>query len=321
MKFHFVILFLFFCSFFNVCSAQTFPTKAIKWIIPSPAGDGADVTARLVADSVSRLINQPIIIDNKPGVGGIIGSELVAKSAPDGYTMIVGNAGSHSITPAIYNHLNYDSINGFIPIALFCTAPNVMVVNPALNIKNVNEFINYAKKNSKPLNYASAGVGSSAHMSTELFKSMTGVEIMHIPYKGTVPAATALVSGEVDLMIANLPGILSEFIKAGRIQPLAVTSANRIVSLPNLPTLKEYLPEFETVAWYGLFAPAGTPQPIIDKMNYLVNSSLESADIKAKFRNIGCEPSLGSSKEFSNRVNKDIARWKKLSLEKNIKTD
>jgi len=235
--------------------------------------------------------------------------------------MIVGNAGSHSITPAIYNHLNYDPINGFIPIALFCTAPNVMVVNPSLNIKNVNEFISYAKKNSKPLNYASAGVGSSAHMSTELFKSMTGVEIMHIPYKGTVPAATALVSGEVDLMIANLPGILSEFIKAGRIQPLAVTSANRIVSLPNLPTLKEYLPEFETVAWYGLFAPAGTPQPIIDKMNYLVNSSLESADIKAKFRNIGCEPSLGSSKEFSIRVNKDIARWKKLSIEKNIKTD
>ncbi len=301
--------------------AETFPSKPIRWVVTSPAGDGGDVTGRLIADKLSKVLSQPITIDNKPGAGGVIGSEIVAKATPDGYTMVVGNAGSHSITPALYKNLNYDPVNDFTAVGLFCTAPNVMVVNPNLHLHSVTEFINFAKKQGQSLNYGSGGIGSSAHMSGELFKSMTGVQMLHVPYKGTVPAATALASGEVDVLIANLPGILTEFIKAGRVQALAVSSKKRVGSFPDLPTLEETIPDFETVAWFGLFAPASTPKDIIAKINVLINQALGTEDIKRQFASIGCQPEPGTATDFANRVNSVVTRWKKLALDNHIKAN
>jgi tripartite-type tricarboxylate transporter receptor subunit TctC len=309
------------CLFTSLIWADNFPIKPIRWIVTSPAGDGGDVTGRLIADKVSKLLNQPITIDNKPGAGGIIGSEIAAKSLPDGYTMVVGNAGSHSITPALYKNLNYDPVHDFAPVGLFCTAPNVMVISPSIHVASVAEFITFAKKQGRILNYGSGGIGSSAHMSGELFKSLAGLQLFHIPYKGTVPAATALASGEVDVLIANLPGILTEFIKAGRIQALAVSSNKRVGSFPELPTLKETIPEFETVAWYGLFVPVATPKDIISKMNGLINQALAMEEVKRQFANIGCQTEPGSEADFAARVDKDVSRWRKLALENNIKAN
>ncbi len=185
--------------------AQTYPAKPVRWIVPSTPGDGSDITARLLGERVGRALGQPVVIDNKPGAGGVLGSEQAARAPADGYTMIVGNAGSHGINAAIYGKLSYDVVRDFAPVALICTAPNVMVVSPAIKARSVAEFIAHAKANPGKLNYASGGIGSSAHMSAELFKSLTGTEMTHVPYKGSAPAVAALLADEVNVMIGNLP--------------------------------------------------------------------------------------------------------------------
>jgi tripartite-type tricarboxylate transporter receptor subunit TctC len=226
---------------------QTYPSKPIRWVVPSTPGDGSDVTGRLVADKISRELGQAVVIDNKPGAGGVLGSDAVAKSPADGYTMIVGNAGSHGVNAGIYSKLPYDVVKDFVPVALICTTPNVMVVSPLIKAKTVAEFVALAKANPGKFNYASGGVGSSAHLSAELFKSMTGTEITHIPYKGSAPAVAALLADESQLMIGNLPPWSAQ-IKAGKVQALAVTTAKRHPSLPDVPALIESLPGFETLA-------------------------------------------------------------------------
>ena len=289
-------------------------------MVPSSPGDGTDITGRLIADKLSRIFNQTIVIDNKPGAGGVLGSEIVAKSAPDGYTMIIGNAGSHGINPAIYSKLNYDPVKDFIPVALICLAPNVMVINPKIQVKNVNEFIAYAKSQKAPLNYSSGGIGSSAHLSAELFKSATGIEMIHIPYKGATAAGMAVVTNDVSMLIGNLPP-LSSSIKSGALNPLAMTSLKRYKGMPNTPTMSETLPGFETIAWFGIFAPQGTPYSIIEKVNKEVNTILASPEIKMKLENMECEVTPGSPESFAARVNSDVARWKKLAAEKKIAAD
>ena len=210
--------------------AQTYPTKSIRWVVPSTPGDGSDVTGRLIADKISRELGQAVVIDNKPGAGGVLGSDAVAKSAADGYTMIVGNAGSHGVNAGIYSKLPYDVVKDFVPVAMICTTPNVMVVSPNTKAKTVAEFIALAKANPGKFNYASGGVGSSAHLSAELFKSMTSTDITHIPYKGSSPAVAALLADESQLMIGNLPPWSAQ-IKAGKIQALAVTTAAPRITL------------------------------------------------------------------------------------------
>ena len=300
--------------------AQAYPSKPIRWVVPSAPGDGSDITGRLIAEKIGRELGQAVVIDNKPGAGGVLGSEFAAKSPADGYTMIVGNAGSHGINAAIYTKLNYDVLKDFVPVALICTAPNVMVASPGSKLTTVAEFVAYAKANAGKVNYASGGIGSSSHLSAELFKSLAGVEMTHIPYKGASPAVAAVLADEVSVMIGNLPPWSAQ-IKAGKVQALAVTTAKRHPSLPEVPALAESLPGFETVAWFGVLAPTGTPKAAIDRINAVVNQVLEQADVKARLATLGCDPAPGTPEAFAARVNGDVARWKKLATEKQIRAD
>lgn len=304
----------------QMAGAQSYPSKPIRWVVPSTPGDGSDVTGRLIADKISRELGQPVVVDNKPGAGGVLGSEIVAKSTGDGYTMIVGNAGSHGVNAGIYTKLNYDVVKDFVPVAMICTTPNVMVVSPNTRVKTVAEFVAFAKANPGKVNYASGGVGSSAHLSAELFKSMTGVEMTHIPYKGSAPAVAGVLSDEVQVMIGNLPPWSAQ-IKAGKVQALAVTTGKRHHSLPEVPALTESLPGFETVAWFGILAPAGTPRAIVERMNLLINQALEQPDVKARLATLSCDPAPVTPDAFATRVSSDVARWKKLAAEKNIRAD
>ena len=300
--------------------AQTYPAKPLRWIVPSTPGDGSDITGRLIAERLSRELGQPVLIDNKPGAGGVLGSELAAKAAPDGYTMIVGNAGSHGVNAGIYSKLNYDVVKDFVPVAMICTTPNVMVVSPNTKVKTVAEFVTYAKANPGKVNYASGGVGSSAHLSAELFKSMSGADMTHIPYKGSAPAVAGVLSDEVQVMIGNLPPWSAQ-IKAGKVQALAVTTAQRHHSLPDTPALAESLPGFETIAWFGVLAPAGTPKAVVTRINALVNQALEQPEVKARLATLACDPAPATPEAFATRVTTDVARWKKLAAERNIRAD
>ncbi len=300
--------------------AQSYPTKPIRWIVPSTPGDGSDSTGRLIAEQVSRELGQAVVIDNKPGAGGVLGSEIAAKSPADGYTMIVGNAGSHGINAAIYSKLNYNVVKDFSAVGLICTTPNVLVVGPGIQARTVAEFVALAKASDGKLNYASGGVGSSAHLSSELFKSMTGVEMTHIPYKGSSPAVVGVLSGEVAMMIGNLPPWSAQ-IKAGRVRALAVTTAKRHPSLPDVPALAETYPQFETVAWFGVLAPAGTPPAIIERVNAAINKALAQPEIKARLTTMGCDPAPGTPDSLAARIEGDVTRWKKLATEKQIRAD
>jgi tripartite-type tricarboxylate transporter receptor subunit TctC len=301
-------------------AAQNFPVKPMRWIVPSAPGDGSDITGRIVAERVSRELGQQVLIDNKPGAGGVVGSEAAAKSPADGYTMIVGNAGSHGINAAIYTKLNYDVARDFVPVALFCTAPNVMVASPGTPVKSVAEFVAYAKANPGKLNYASGGIGSSSHLSAELLKSMAGFDMTHVPYKGAAPAVNAVLANEVNVMIGNLPPWQGH-LKAGKVQALAVTTAARHAGLPDVPALAETYPGFETVAWFGLLAPTGTPKAVVDRVNQAVNTALADPEVRNRIAATGCGPSPLSPEAWATRVQGDITRWKKLAAERNISAD
>ncbi|WP_242444483.1 tripartite tricarboxylate transporter substrate binding protein [Advenella sp. S44] len=297
-----------------------YPERPITWVIPSPPGDGSDSIGRLLADKVGRALGQTIVIQNRPGAGGVIGSEAVANAKPDGYTMIVGNAGSHGINAAIYSKLRYDVVKSFEPVGLFCTAANVLAVRQDLPVSNVEEFVAYVKNSKISLNYASGGIGSSAHLSAELFKSLADLPLVHIPYRGATPAVQAVLSDEVVTMIGNLPPWLGQ-IKSGKAKALAVTTRERVPELPDVPTLAETYPEFETVAWFGLLAPAGTPRQIIERVNKEVNLALASTEIEQRLKAVSCEPARATPQDFAARILSDVNRWKKLAQEKNIKAD
>ncbi|ETF02238.1 MFS transporter [Advenella kashmirensis W13003] len=297
-----------------------YPERPITWVIPSPPGDGSDSIGRLMADKVGNALGQTIVIQNKPGAGGVIGSEAVANARPDGYTMIVGNAGSHGINAAIYSKLRYDVVKSFQPVGLFCTTANVLAVNSDLPVNNVKEFVAYVKNSKTSLNYSSGGIGSSAHLSAELFKSLADVPLVHIPYRGATPAVQAVLSNEVVTMIGNLPPWLSQ-IRSGKAKALAVTTKERVPELPDVPTLAETYPGFETVAWFGVLAPAGTPPDIVARVNSEINKALASPEIQERLKAVSCAPAAGSPEAFAERVRGDVSRWKKLAQEKNIKAD
>ncbi len=297
-----------------------YPEKPITWVIPSPPGDGADSVGRLLADKVGTALGQTIVVQNKPGAGGVIGSEAVANAKPDGYTMVVGTAGSHGINAAIYSKLRYDVVKSFQPVGLICTTANVLAVSSDLPVNNVKEFVDYVKNSKTSLNYSSGGIGSSAHLSAELFKSLANVNLVHIPYRGATPAVQAVISNEVVTMIGNLPPWLSQ-IKGGKAKALAVTTKERVPELPDVPTLAETYPGFETVAWFGVLAPAGTPQEIVTRVNTEINKALASPEIQARLNAVSCPAAAGSPEAFAERIRNDVSRWKKLAKEKNIKAD
>ena len=302
-------------------SAGSWPAKPVRIVQPFAAGGGGDIVSRLLAEKMQAELGQPVVVENRPGAGGNIGAQQVARQPADGYTLIMANAGSHAINAALYSKLSYDPAKDFTAVALVSVSPNMMSVNTSLPVKSVAEFIAYAKANPGAINYASGGNGSSAHLSAELFKSMTGIKMNHVPYKGSTPALTDLIGGQVQVMIGNLPPMLPH-VKGGKLRALAVTTLKRYPGLPDVPTVAESgLAGFETVAWFGLFAPAGTPKEIVARLNREVNAIVSQPEVRERLLGLGMEPALGTPEEYTARQAADIAKWKKVVAESGAKID
>ncbi len=301
--------------------APAYPTKAIRLVVPFPPGGATDILARNVAQKLSETWGQSVVVDNRPGAGGNIGSELVAKAAPDGYTLEMGTVGTHAINASLYSKMPYDHVKDFAPIILVAGVPNVLVVNPSLPVNSVQELIAYAKANPGKLNFASSGPGTSIHLSGELFKVMAGVQMTHVPYKGSAPALQDLLGGQVQLMFDNLPPSLPQ-IKGGKLRALAVTSLTRAPALPDVPTIAESgLPGFEASSWFGILAPAGTPPAIIAKVNAEVAKWLASPEGKEKLVAIGANAAGGSPEDFARHIQVETAKWAKVVKESGAKVD
>ena len=305
----------------TLASAQAYPTRPIRLVVPFPAGGTTDILAREAAQKLTEVLGQAVVVDNRPGAAGNIGSDLVAKSAPDGYTLLMGTVGTHAINPSLYSKMPYDHVKDFAPVVLVAGVPNVLVVNPALPVNSVAELIKLAKDKPGQINFASSGSGTSIHLSGELFKTMAGVDMTHVPYKGSSPALTDLIGGQVQIMFDNLPSALPQ-IKGGRLRAIAVTSLKRAPVLPDIPTINESgLPGFEASSWFGVLAPAGTPAPIVARINTEVNKWLQSADAREKLLGQGAEAAGGSPEQFGNFIHAESEKWAKVVKASGAKVD
>ncbi len=290
--------------------AADYPTKPVKWVVPyTPAGT-TDVLARIVAQWLTEHMGQSFIVENKPGAGNNLGTEYVVNAPPDGYTMLLVNP-ANGINATLYKGLNFNFIRDIAPVAGIVRTPNVMEINPKLPIKTVAEFIAYCKANPGKVNMASSGSGTSVHLSGELFKSMTGCNMLHVPYKGAGPALTDLMGGQVDVIFDNLPSSAGH-IKGGKIRALGVTSQEREPSLPDLPTIGETVPGYEATAWFGIGMPKGTPKDIIDKVNAEVNRALADPKMKERLAELGGKPIPGTPADFGKTIAAETAKWEKV---------
>ncbi len=302
-------------------SGQAYPAKPIRMICPFPPGGTTDVVARIVAQKLTAVWKEQVIVDNRTGAGGIIGTELAAKAAPDGYTVLLGSITTHAVNPALYKKLNYDPIKDFVPVTLVVSSPQLLAVHPSVAAKSVKELIALAKGKPGQLNYGSAGVGTSPHLTFELFKSMAGVDVVHVPYKGTGPAITELIGGQVQMMITGVVALMPH-VKAGKLRGLAVTSAKRVAALPDLPTVAESgVPKFNVSSWFGVFLPAGTPKPIIAKMNGEIRKIVEVPDVRQKLIDQGADPVTNTPEEFAAYVKSEMARWGKVVRDTGARID
>ncbi len=300
--------------------ASDFPNKAIRLVVPFPPGGATDAAARLVAVKMSEHWGQPVLVDNRAGAGGNVGSDLVAKSPADGYTLVMGVTGSHAINTSLYSKMSYDPVADFVAISQVAVVPNVLVVYPSVPAKNLAELVALAKKEPGKLNYASLGNGTAAHLGMEMLKSDAGVDITHVPYKGSAPAVSDLLAGQVQMMVDGLPSALPH-IKAGKLRAIALTSLRRSPSLPDLPTISETYPGFYADAWSGLFAPKGTPQPVVDKLSAEVQRILKLPDVREKLAALGAEPVGSTQAEFTAHVKKEIDKWAKVVKTSGAKVD
>jgi tripartite-type tricarboxylate transporter receptor subunit TctC len=290
--------------------AQTYPARPVRLIIGYPPGGSADITARLMGQWLSERLGQQFVIESRPGAGTNIATEAVVRAAPDGYTLLLV-APANAINATLYDKLNYNFIRDVAPVAGLIRFPNVMVVNPSVPAKTIPEFIAYAKANPGKLNMASSGNGSTIHVSGELFKMMTGVNMVHVPYRGGAPALTDMISGQVQVMFDNVPTSI-EFIRAGKLRPLAVTTAARSDVLPDLPTVADFVPGYEASAWYGVGAPKGTPDEIIDRLNKEINAILADPKTKARLAELGATVLAGSPADFGKLVAEETEKWGKV---------
>ena len=291
-------------------SALDYPTRPVRWVVPYPPGGTTDVLARISAQWLSEKLGQQFIIENKPGGGNNIGTEMVVKAEPDGYTMLLVNP-ANGINATLYKNLNFNVIRDIAPVAGLVRTPNVMVINKDFPVKSVPEFLDYCKKNPGKINMASSGSGTSVHLSGELFKSMTGCQMVHVPYKGAGPALTDIMGGQVQVIFDNLPSS-SGFIKAGAIRALAVTSEQREPSMPDTPTVSETVKGYEATAWFGIGMPKGTPKEIIAKVNAEVNKMLADPAMRDKFAALGGKPIAGTPEDFGKVIAAETDKWSKV---------
>jgi len=305
----------------GVAHAQTYPNKPIRIIIAQAPGSATDVISRVVGNRLSEALGQPIVVEARPGAGGAVGTEAAARSTPDGYTLFMGNNSTHGSNPAVYPKLPYDAVKDFAPISFVASVPYVLVVEPSLPASSVQELIAFARSRPGKMNYASAGNGSTHQFCAELLKSTAGIDMVHIPYKGSPPGIAALLAGEVSLMFANLTDIGAQ-IRSGRVKPLAVTTLKRAELLPNVPTMVEAgVQDFEITSWFGLLAPAATPAPVVARLNAEMVKVLAREDVKSTLGAQGLNVSSSSPEQFAAHIKSEIARFSRIARTAGIKAE
>lgn len=299
--------------------AAEYPLRPIRVIVPFPAGGNADILARIMAQKMSEAWKQTVVVDNRAGAAGIIGAEAVAKSAPDGYTLLMGTTGTQTTNPAVYSKLPYDSLRDFAPVSNFADSPFLLVTHPSLPVRTVKEVIALAKARPGQLHYASFGPGSSAHLVGEMLRSTARIEIVHVAYKGGPPALADLVGGHIEMMFNLLP-IVVPHVKSGRLRAIAVTASKRAPALPDVPTFAEAgIPDFEAGSWYGVLAPAGTPKEIIARLSSEISRILSLADVRQRLAAEGAEPIGNTPEQFAEQIRRDLARWAKIARDARVR--
>jgi tripartite-type tricarboxylate transporter receptor subunit TctC len=305
----------------TLVSAQSYPTKPIKMIVPFPPAGSTDISARAVAAKLGERLGQPVIIENKPGAGGNIGSDVAAKAAPDGYTLVVGTVGTHAINQSLYSKMPYDNLRDFAPVILLSTTPNVLVTQPGFPANSVKEVVERAKAKPGEMTFASSGSGTSIHLSGELFNSMAGTKMQHIPYKGSGPMLIDLMSGTVNIAFDNLSASMPH-IKGGKLKALATTGSKRSPALPDLPTVSEAgLSGYDSTSWNAVYVPAGTPKEIIDKLNRELRVILESPETRKFFAEQGAEGGGGTPEQLGAFTRAETAKWAKVVKDSGAKVD
>ncbi|AWP59974.1 tripartite tricarboxylate transporter substrate binding protein [Bordetella bronchiseptica] len=301
--------------------AAPFPDRPVRLVVPYPPGGGADIFARTLSEPLAAQLGQPVIVENRPGANGIIGTDAVARAAPDGYTILLGNSGPNAINQAIYPDLPYDAVDSFEEVSLIGYTTHVLVVNPGVEARSVTELIELARRSPGRLNFASTGQGGTPHLAGELFKLMTGTDMVHVPYKGASPSNADVIAGQVQLTFNTLPPLMTS-IKAGKVRALAVTGKQRSQLLPEVPTIDEAgVAGYDVQTWYGIHAPAGTPAAVVDRLNQALVAVLSNAQVRAALVGQGYEVATSTPGEFSRMVRDDVAKWRKVVKEARVKVD
>ncbi|WP_057049304.1 tripartite tricarboxylate transporter substrate binding protein, partial [Bordetella pertussis] len=298
-----------------------FPDRPVRLVVPYPPGGGADIFARTLSEPLAAQLGQPVIVENRPGANGIIGTDAVARAAPDGYTILLGNSGPNAINQAIYPDLPYDAVDSFEEVSLIGYTTHVLVVHPGVQARSVTELIALARRSPGQLNFASTGQGGTPHLAGELFKLMTGTDMVHVPYKGASPSNADVIAGQVQLTFNTLPPLMTS-IRAGKVRALAVTGKQRSQLLPEVPTIDEAgVAGYDVQTWYGIHAPAGTPAAVVDRLNQALVAVLSNAQVRAALVGQGYEVATSTPGEFSRMVRDDVAKWRKVVKEAKVKVD
>jgi tripartite-type tricarboxylate transporter receptor subunit TctC len=300
--------------------AGAYPSKPIRMIVPFPPGGPTDVVARLLGIKLTERWGQQVLVDNRAGAGGTIGAEMAARAAPDGHTLVMGSTANMAVNVTLYPKLSYDPVKDFVPVNMAAVTPNLFVVHPNHPAKNVADFIALAKAKPGTINYATGGVGTPSHLAAELFKTMARIDMNHVPYKGSIPALTDIMGGQVTLMFDSMASALP-LVQSGKLKALAQTGAKRVGALPDLPTVGESLPGYEVAGWFGVFAPAGTPREVVNKLSAEITRILTLPDVKARYGALGAEPGPGNPDECAAFLKSEIAKWAKVIRDSGAKLD
>lgn len=302
--------------------AQDYPSRPIRLITPFPPGGGTDTVARIVGEKLGELLGQPVVIENKAGAGGSVGTELAARAIGDGYTLVLGSTATHAVNPSLYSKVGYDPIADFVAVSPVASTPLLLVVNPRLPANNVSELISLAKSKGagEPLTFASAGAGSAQHLGGELFRTTSKARITHVPYKGAAPAMADLLGGHVAMAFDTMPSAVPQ-VRGGKLRVLGISSAKRHPTLPDVPSIAETVPGYELVTWYGLFAPKGTPEPVVARLNAEVKRLLESKDVRDKFAAAGLDPNWSTPQQFATLLRNELPKWRTVIQESGAKVD
>ena len=301
--------------------AQAYPTKPVTIIVPFAAGGTTDILARIIGQALTAELGQSVVVDNRAGAGGNIGGQAAAKAAPDGHTLFMGTVGTHAINASLYKKMPFDPVKDFAPLTRVANVPNLLVANPAQPYKSVKDLIAYAKANPGKVNFGSSGNGSSIHLSGELFKSLAKVDMQHVPYKGSAPAVTDLLGNQIGIMFDNMPSAI-QHVRSGKLVPLAVTTAKRSPELPNVPAIAEAgVPGYEATSWFGMFAPAGTPAPVLAKLNAAIVKVLAQPDVKKKINEQGAEVYSETPEQFAAFIQAESVKWGKVVKESGASLD